>query len=63
MVIYYYSKWYHLIPKRINEGVYMEIKTELLKSFIADYINNRIDNFENDSDKIVNTSANLPGTK
>ncbi len=27
----------------------MNIKTELLKSFIADYINNRIDNFEIDA--------------
>ncbi len=35
----------------------MNIKTELLKSFIADYINNRIDNFEIDADKIANTVA------
>lgn len=35
----------------------MKIKTELLKSFIADYINNRIDNFEIDADKIANTAA------
>ena len=46
-----------MIPECVDEGGYMEIKIELLKSFIADYINNRIDNFEIDANKIVNTAA------
>lgn len=35
----------------------MEIKTELLKKHISDYINSQIDNFEIDADKIANTVA------
>ena len=35
----------------------MKIKVDLLKSHIADYINNQIDNFEIDADEITNTVA------
>ena len=35
----------------------MNIKTELLKSFIMDFIDNRIDDFEIDADLITNTVA------
>lgn len=35
----------------------MKIKTELLKNYISDYINNRIENFEIDANKIADTSA------
>lgn len=57
MVIYYYLKWYHLIPQYVNEGVFMEIKTELLKSHISNYISSQIHNFEIDADEITNTVA------
>ncbi len=35
----------------------MEIKTELLKTHISDYINSQIHNFEIDADEIANTVA------
>ena len=35
----------------------MKIKTELLKGYISDYINNHIEDFEINSDEIVNTTA------
>ena len=35
----------------------MKIKTELLKAYIADIINERIDDFEIDADKIADTVA------
>ena len=35
----------------------MNIKTELLKEYIADYINNHIEDFEIDANKITNTVA------
>ena len=35
----------------------MNIKTELLKSYIYDYINNKIDDFVVDADGITNTIA------
>ncbi len=35
----------------------MKIKTELLKGFIMDFIDNRIDDFEIDADLITNTVA------
>lgn len=35
----------------------MTIKTELLKGFISDYINNQIEDFDIDADKITNTIA------
>ena len=35
----------------------MKIKTELLKSCISDYINNNIDDFEIDADKITDSVA------
>lgn len=35
----------------------MEIKTELLKRHITDYINNQIEDFEIDADEITNTIA------
>lgn len=38
-------------------GFVMNIKTELLKEYIADYINNHIEDFEIDANKITNTVA------
>ncbi len=35
----------------------MKLKTELLKRYIACYINNQIDDFEIDADRIANTLA------
>ena len=35
----------------------MEIKTELLKRYIACYINNQIEDFEIDADRIADTLA------
>jgi len=35
----------------------MNIKTELLKNYISDYINNRIEDFDLDADDITNTLA------
>ena len=35
----------------------MNIKTELLKVYIAEYVNNHIEDFEIDVDKIANTVA------
>ncbi len=35
----------------------MKIKTELLKAYISDIINNQIEDFEIDADKIANTVA------
>ncbi|MBQ7039369.1 MAG: hypothetical protein IJN39_02270 [Clostridia bacterium] len=35
----------------------MNIKTELLKNFIASYIEERIEDFEIDADKIADSSA------
>ena len=38
-------------------GFVMNIKTELLKEYIADYINNHIEDFEIDANKNTNTVA------
>ncbi len=35
----------------------MNIKTELLKMYIGNYINNRIEDFDLDADDITNTLA------
>ena len=35
----------------------MNIKLELLKNHIADYINDRLDNFDIDASEIANTTA------
>ncbi len=35
----------------------MNIKTELLKGYISDFINNQIEDFEIDADKITHTAA------
>ena len=35
----------------------MKIKTELLKRYIADYINHQIEDFEINADKIADTTA------
>lgn len=35
----------------------MDIKVELLKEYVSDYINQRIDDFEIDADKIAESTA------
>ena len=55
MVIYYTrkgTKWYLL-----KGGFKVNIKTELLKRYITDYINNQIEDFEIDANEITNTIA------
>ena len=48
-------EWYQTIPKLYSEVLIMNIKTELLKRYISDYINNRIEDFDLDADDITNT--------
>ena len=43
--------------KFLNKRCGMNIKTELLKAYISDFINRKIEDFDIDADKIVSTSA------
>ena len=46
--------WYRTVPLG---GLYMNIKVELLKNYISDYVNQNINDFEIDANKITDSVA------
>ena len=49
--------WYHMAPPVCLGGQNMNIKLELLKSYISDYINSNLEDFEMDASQISDTIA------
>jgi len=49
--------WYHLVLLLFLGGRIMNIKTELLKNHIIDFIKHRIEDFNIDASEISDTSA------